>query len=92
MADAHHTSTKALFQDRRWLSIARLQYGLLAYPLWLLGIGGSPSIGKLVNVLVVFGLFTVPIAICEWRLRKMGFAVEENALVLLRPLNRTRIT
>jgi hypothetical protein len=47
---------------------------------------GVPS-----NVGLVVGLFAVPIAVCEWRLRKMGFLLKRDCIVLIRALNSTRI-
>lgn len=82
---------EAVLQDARWRGIARYQYGLIAYPLWLLGVAGSIANGKTGSVLIVLAVFTTPIVICEWRLRKMGFLVQRDALVLVRSLNRTRI-
>ena len=32
-----------LYQDARWLRIARFQYGIIAVPLWLLGLVGDPN-------------------------------------------------
>jgi hypothetical protein len=80
-----------LYQDARWLRIARFQYGIIAGPLWLLGLIGSISTGVPSHVALSLALFTPPIAICEWRLRKMGMIIRNNELVLVRPLNRTRI-
>jgi hypothetical protein len=73
------------------MRIARVQYGMIAYPLWILAVVGSISTGALSSVALAVALFTPPIAICEWRLRRMGLIVQRNAIVLVRPLNRTRI-
>jgi hypothetical protein len=92
VAEDRDTPTEgALCQDGRWPGIARVQYGMLAYPLWLLAVAGSIARGDVANVLIIVALFTSPIVICEWRLRKMGFSVQSDALILVRPLNRTRI-
>jgi hypothetical protein len=80
-----------LYQDKRWLGLARWQYGIFAYPFWFLGVAGSISSGRITNVLIVLAVFTPPIAICEWRLRKMGLIIRSDAILLVRPLNRTRI-
>jgi hypothetical protein len=81
----------ALYQDVRWLGSARAQYGFLAYPLLTLGLAGSISTGVPWHVGLALALFGPPILICEWRLRKMGFIVKRDCIVLVRPLNRTRI-
>jgi hypothetical protein len=80
-----------LYQDVRWRSIARYQYGLFASPLLILGLVGSISTGVLSNVLVALALLGTLILICEWRLRKMGFILKPDCIVLVRALNHTRI-
>ena len=91
MTSAHPDADGVLYQDARWTWIARFQYGWIAYPLWIAGLIGSISTGVPSHVLISLALFTPPIAICEWRLRKMGLIVNSDAIVLVRPLNRTRI-
>jgi hypothetical protein len=75
-------SEDTVYQDARWLSCARAQYGFLAYPLLALVLAGSISTGVLWHVGVALALFGAPIVICEWRLRKMGFLPEPECIVL----------
>jgi len=80
-----------LYQDARWPRIARVSYGFFAFPLWIVGLVGSISTGVASHVVLALALFTPPIAICEWRMRKMGLVITSEGIELVRPLNRTRI-
>lgn len=79
------------YQDARWMRIGRFQYGMIAYPLWILGLVGSISTGKLSHIGLALALFTPPIAVCKWRMRKLGLIIRRDEIVLVRPLNHTRI-
>lgn len=80
-----------LYQDARWRRIGRVQYGMIAYPLWLLALAGSIATGALDHVVLALAIFTPPIGIYEWRLRKMGLIIRSDAIILARALNHTRI-
>ncbi len=75
----------ALYQDARFSRIGRFQYGFLAYPLLILGLIGSISTGVMWHVGLVLLLFAPPIAICEWRIKRMGFRITDEAIELIRP-------
>jgi hypothetical protein len=80
-----------LYQDARFSRIGRVQYGVFAYPLFILGLVGSISTGVVWHVGLALLLFAPPIAICEWRIKRMGFQITDETIELIRPLNRTRI-
>jgi hypothetical protein len=63
----------------------------MVYPLLILALAGSISTGILWHVGLALLLFGPPIAICEWRITRMGFRITDEAIELVRPLNRTRI-
>jgi hypothetical protein len=90
---AHHKSAQGavLYQDARFITIGRFQYGFFAYPLLILALIGSVSTGVAWHVGLALLLFASPITICEWRMRKMGFQITGETIELIRPLNRTRI-
>jgi hypothetical protein len=81
----------ALIRDSRWPGLGRVLYGVFAYPVLIAGLVGSISTGVLSSVVVVLAVLGTPILICEWRLRMMGFILESDCIVLVRPINRTRI-
>ena len=81
----------ALYQDARFSRIGRFQYGFFAYPLLILGLIGSIATGVVGHVGLALLLFALPIAICEWRIKRMGFRITDETIELIRPLNRTRI-
>jgi hypothetical protein len=86
---SYHDS--ALYQDARFSTIGRFQYGFIAYPLLILGLVGSISTGVVWHVGLALLLFVPLIGICEWRIKRMGFRISDEAIELIRPLNRTRI-
>lgn len=88
MSRAEHV---ALYQDAHWSFYGRALYGFIAYPLLLLSLIGSISTGVPGNVALALAIFAPAIAICEWRMRKMGFVITDEGIVLVRALNRTRI-
>jgi hypothetical protein len=91
MADESRRDDDVLYQDVRWMRMGRFQYGMIAFPLWILGLVGSIGTGKLNHVVLALALFTPPIAVCEWRMRKLGLIIRRDEIVLVRPLNHTRI-
>lgn len=80
-----------LYQDARFTRIGRFQYGLVAYPFVMLGLVGSISTGVAWHVGLALVVSVPPIAICEWRITRMGFRITDETIELIRPLNRTRI-
>jgi hypothetical protein len=40
-SDGGREPDDVLYQDARWMRMARVQYGMVAYPLWILGLAAS---------------------------------------------------
>ncbi len=91
MGRSSSTEESVIYQDARFTRIGRFQYGLVAYPLMMLGLVGSISTGVAWHVGFALAVFVPPIAICEWRITRMGFRITDEGIELIRPLNRTRI-
>jgi hypothetical protein len=79
-----------LYQDARW-SRSRWSFRFFTYPFWLLGVVRSISSGLVWHVLEILALFTPPIVIGEWRMKRMGFRLTDEGIELVRPVHRTRI-
>jgi len=67
-------------------------YGVFLYPLWILA---AVQVVRPATTRVAAAWFllviSLGIAACEWRARKMGIIVSSEGVVLMRPLNRSRI-
>jgi hypothetical protein len=80
-----------LYQDARWPWSGRMFYGVFFYLLWILGLVGSLTSGSPGEVLVVVVILALPIALCEWRMRKMGLVITDEGIELVRALSRTPV-
>ena len=81
-----------LYQDSRWLRLARWQYGIYLYSLCLLFLVGTiANRGVGWNVAFVLAITLPPIGLAELRLRRIGFIPRAEHIELVRALNRTRI-
>ena len=71
------------------LGEGRLFYGLL-YPIGIVVVVAGALAGDSIGTLVILAAgFGVPVALCEWRARRMGFMVSEDGIELIRALNRS---
>jgi hypothetical protein len=88
---AEGSVTAVLYQDARWPWSGRLLYGVFFYLLWILGVASSLTTGSPGNVLLAVVILSLPIAACEWRMRKMGLVITDEGIELVRALNRTPV-
>jgi len=84
--------TAVLYQDARWPWSGRLLYLVCLLPLWLLGVFGSLVTGSPGTILLVTAAVLLPIALCEWRIRKMGLLISGEGIELVGAINRTAVS
>jgi hypothetical protein len=83
--------TEVLYQDARWPWSGRILYGVFLYLLWILGVASSLTTGSPRDVLLVVAILSLPIVVCEWRMRKMGLVITDEGIELVRALHRTPV-
>ena len=78
-----------LYQDARWPLRGRLLFGVLYPFLAAAVIGGVLNHDPIGTDLILAAGFLLPIAICEWRARRMGFKVTDDGIDLIRAVNHS---